>query len=60
MSCSPGFVPIESKHPNMYNFTAGGKTISVFPNTESGAPVIYLNTFSGEGQKISEVTQSAG
>ena len=30
----------------MHTFTLGGKTISVFPGREPGAPVIYLNTFS--------------
>ena len=44
----------------MYAFTAGGKTVSVFANPTSGAPVIYLNTFSDEGQKVFEAARSAG
>lgn len=44
----------------MHTFTTGGKTISIFPDAEAGAPVIYLNTFSGEGQKVFEAAQNAG
>lgn len=36
------------------------KTICVFACSEPGAPIIYLNTFSGEGQKICETAQAAG
>lgn len=41
-------------------FPVGDKTISVFPSAEPEAPVIYLNTFAGEGQKVFEAAQSAG
>lgn len=44
----------------MYTFTAGGKTAAVFPTDEPGAPVIYLNTFSGEGEQIWQAAQAAG
>ena len=44
----------------MHTFTLGGKTVSIFSNSEPGAPVIYLNTFSGEGQKVYEAAQAAG
>lgn len=44
----------------MQPFTIGSKTVSIFPNSESGTPIIYLNTFSGEGQKIFETAQAAG
>lgn len=37
-----------------------GKTISIFPSFEVNAPIIYLNTFSNEGQKVYEATQTAG
>lgn len=41
-------------------FTVGDKTISVFPSAEPKAPVIYLNTFADEGQKVFEAAQTAG
>lgn len=41
----------------MHTFTINGKTISVFSSAEKEAPVIYLNTFSGEGQQIFEAVQ---
>lgn len=44
----------------MYTFTAGGKTAAIFPTDEPGAPVIYLNTFSGEGEQIWQAAQAAG
>ena len=44
----------------MNTFAAGGKTISVFPSTEPGAPAIYLNTFAEEGQKVFRAAQASG
>ena len=44
----------------MQPFTIGSKTVSIIPNSESGTPIIYLNTFSGEGQKIFETAQATG
>ena len=44
----------------MHTFTATHKTISVFQCTEPECPIIYLNTFSNEGQKIFEAAQAAG
>ena len=44
----------------MQPFAIGSKTVSIFPSSEPGAPIIYLNTFSGEGQKICETAQAAG
>lgn len=44
----------------MYTFTADGKTAVVFPSNKPGAPVIYLNTFSGEGEQIWQAAQGAG
>lgn len=44
----------------MQTFIIDGKTVSVFPSSESGTPIIYLNTFSGEGQKVYETMQAAG
>ena len=44
----------------MHIFKMGSKVVSVFLTTEPDAPIIYLNTFSGEGQKICETAQAAG
>lgn len=44
----------------MHTVTAGGKTLSVFPATEPEAPVIYLNTVSGEGQALWDAAQAGG
>ena len=43
----------------MYTFSIKGKTTSIFPSFEANAPIIYLNTFSNEGQKVYEATQAA-
>lgn len=37
-----------------------GKTLTFFPSAESESPIIYLNTFSDEGQKVYESAQAAG
>ena len=44
----------------MYVFSTKGKTISIFPSLEATAPIIYLNTVSGEGQKVYEAAQAVG
>lgn len=44
----------------MYNLTADGKSISVFPGSEPGAPVIYLSAAAGEGQKVYETVLAVG
>ena len=44
----------------MCTFSTKGKTISIFPSFEVTAPIIYLNTFSNEGQKVFEAAQAAG
>lgn len=44
----------------MYTHRIGGKTLGLFPSTESGAPIIYLNTFSDEGKKVYEAAQATG
>ena len=44
----------------MYTLTINEKTVSIFPSLEANAPIIYLNTFSGEGQKVYEAAQTAG
>lgn len=44
----------------MYTLSTKGKTISIFPCFEVNAPIIYLNTFSKEGQKVFEAAQTAG
>lgn len=44
----------------MRTLITDNRTISVFPSAESGAPIIYLNTFSDEGQRVYEDAQVAG
>lgn len=44
----------------MYTFSTQGKTISIFPSLEANTPIVYLNTFSGEGQKVFESAQASG
>ena len=44
----------------MYTVTINKRAINIFPSTEPGSPVIYLNTFSNEGQKVYEATQAIG
>ena len=44
----------------MYTITTSRKTVSIFVCTEPGTPIIYLNTFVGEGQKVFEAAQAAG
>lgn len=44
----------------MYEFTIGGKNVSVFPSNVPDAPVIYLNTYSNEGQQVFQAAQAAG
>lgn len=40
-----------------YTFAIGGKTVAVFHGNRPGSPVIYLNTYSDEGQKVYEAAQ---
>ena len=44
----------------MCTFSTKSKAISIFPSFDVNAPIIYLNTFSGEGQKVSEAVQAVG
>ena len=44
----------------MRTFTTGDETISIFPCSESESPVIYLNTFHDESQKVYETAQATG
>ena len=44
----------------MRTFTTDNKTISIFPCSESESPVIYLNTFHDESQKVYETAQATG
>lgn len=43
----------------MQIFTTDGKTADVFPSIEAEAPIIYLHTFSNEGQQVLEAAQAA-
>ena len=36
----------------MHTFTIEGKTVSVYPSEHPDAPVVYLNTFAEEGQRV--------
>ena len=44
----------------MYSVTINGRTMKIFPCNKPEAPIIYLNTFSDEGQKVYEAAQAAG
>ena len=44
----------------MYTYKIDGKTLTLFLSAESGAPIIYLNTFSDEGRRVYEAAQAAG
>ena len=44
----------------MHAFILGDKHIAVFPCVVPNAPIIYLNTYSNEGQKVYEAAQTAG
>lgn len=44
----------------MQTLEIGGKSISIFLSVKPGLPIIYLHTFSGEGQKIYEAAQATG
>ena len=44
----------------MHTFTIGGKTVTMLSSGVSEAPVLYLNTFSGEGEKIFQAARAAG
>ena len=44
----------------MQTFMISNKTVSVFTSFKPETPIIYLNPFSGEGQKIYEAAQAAG
>lgn len=43
----------------MQTLEIGGKSISVFSGTNSDSPIIYLNTFSDEGQKVYDAALAA-
>ena len=44
----------------MYAFIFGDKHIAVFPCVVPNTPMIYLNTYSDEGQQVFEAAQAAG
>ena len=44
----------------MRNFAIDGKSISVFLAVQTETPIIYLNTFANEGQRVFEVAQVVG
>ena len=44
----------------MIQFMIGQKQISVYPCDEPDCPVIYLNTFEGEGEKVLRILKGGG
>lgn len=44
----------------MKQFTVGGKQVSVWPGDAPGKPVVYLNTFGGEGGQVYEILKKQG
>ena len=44
----------------MLSFSTKGKTVEIYLCTETKAPIIYLNTFSNEGQKVYDAAQATG
>ncbi len=44
----------------MRTFSVCGKTVSVFSSDVPGAPVVYLNTFADEGQRVFQAAQGMG
>ena len=42
----------------MIHLTILGKSVSIIDSSKSGVPIIYLNTFSDEGQKVYETAQA--
>ena len=44
----------------MYTFSTKNKTMSIFPSFRVNAPIICLNTFSNEGQKVYAAAQATG
>ena len=55
-------IPLRQKADDsaMHTLTISGKTLSIFPSPDADAPIIYLNTFSGEGEKVSQAALAAG
>lgn len=50
----------ESRRFVMRTFSIEGKDVTVFPSGEPEAPVIYLNTFAQEGQRVYEALLDSG
>lgn len=44
----------------MHTVSIDGKAVSVFLGNKTGIPVIYLNTYSDEGQQVFEAVQAVG
>ena len=44
----------------MHTVSIDGKAVSVFLGNKPGIPVIYLNTYSDEGQQVFEAVQAVG
>lgn len=44
----------------MHTFVTGGRVVCVFPAVEADVPVVYLNTFGDEGQKVYDALIASG
>lgn len=42
------------------SFAAGNKTVTVFPSVGLNRPIIYLNTFAGEGSRVYQALRNTG
>lgn len=50
----------EGKNGKEIRFTAEGREVAVFPAAAEDRPVLYLNTFPGEGEAVLRLLQSRG
>jgi predicted alpha/beta superfamily hydrolase len=53
-------IRVENEKTAEFRFGAGGKTVEVYPARLPGRPIIYLNTFSGEGGRVREALSASG
>lgn len=61
MKSSGSWPRAETKVMPMRTFSAGGKTVSVSPAAQPGAPVLYLNAVSGEAaEEVLRAVRAAG
>ena len=44
----------------LHTFEAEGKSVCLFPGRQPDAPVLYLNTFPGEGERVLRALRETG